>query len=260
MKDKNRDMREIRRILIFIVKFIIAFVGVCIFVIIANPNNERARTREITGYLDKHLEEPYKLSKGVVENDRKYKYEVYLTDEKITVPLYYSKQYNDAVNTYWGIDHFELNYYAAKVEAKKEDRAKVLKDYPEIREEMNIDKSYDIDDVSVNIYIKDIKDIDEVYDYLIESYKINNYKLYVNSGTLEEKSGYGYWYFDDYNVKIHIYVNNQEIMICNYYNLRENKVCKKDELYNFISKETFTEKCLEKYDKMKNNESLSLYW
>ena len=68
-------MREIRRILIFIVKFVIAFIGVCIFVIIANPNNERARTREITGYLDKHLEEQYKLSKGVVENDRKYKYE-----------------------------------------------------------------------------------------------------------------------------------------------------------------------------------------
>lgn len=213
--------------------------------------SERHIKKEITAYLDKNLDDKYEIKNIIKENDEETIYSIYIPDDDITVPIKYHHN-NNSFQGYWEVDNieFEIAYYNIKFIKASNDRKALLKKYPDITEKITYDYHKTPE---FNIYVDDIKHIDEIYGYLTDSYKLNNYKLYTDieyadnddSNNNDKK---GNRYFDDYSIEVHIFVDNKEVLNMQYIDIRENFECKQEELYNFISKEKLIEQIKDNYN------------
>lgn len=214
--------------------------------------SERHIKKEITTYLDKNLDDNYEIKNIIKENDEETIYSIYIPDDDITVPIKYDDRGGEVFSKNWGIErsNFEQDYYNAKFIKASNDRKALLKKYPDITEKITYDYHKTPE---FNIYVDDIEHIDEIYGYLTDSYKLNNYKLYTDieyadnddSNNNDKK---GNRYFNDYSIEVHIFVNNKEILNMQYSDIRENFECKQEELYNFIPKEKLIEQIKDNYN------------
>lgn len=214
------------------------------------PSEKRIK-KEITAYLDENLDDKYEIKNIIKENDEETIYSLYIPDDDITVPIKYHHN-NNSFQGYWEVDNieFEIAYYNIKFIKASNDRKALLKKYPDIIEKITYDYHKTPE---FNIYVDDIEHIDEIYGYLTDSYKLNNYKLYTDieyadnddSNNNDKK---GNRYFDDYSIDVHIFVDNKEVLNMQYSDIRENFECKQEELYNFIPKEKLIEQIENNYN------------
>lgn len=213
--------------------------------------SEKRIKKEITTYLDKNLDDNYEIKNIIKENDEETIYSIYIPDDDITVPIKYHHN-NNSFQGYWEVDgiDFEVNYYNIKFIKASNDRKALFKKYPDITEKItyNYHKTPEF-----NIYVNDIEHIDEIYGYLTDSYKLNNYKLYTDieyadSDDSNNNDKKGNRYFDDYSIEVHIFVDNKEVLNMQYSDIREKFECKQEELYNFIPKEKLIEQIENNYN------------
>lgn len=214
------------------------------------PSEKRIK-KEITAYLDKNLDDKYEIKNIIKENDEETIYSLYIQDDDITVPIKYHHN-NNSFQGYWEVDNieFEIAYYNIKFIKASNDRKALLKKYPDIIEKITYDYHKTPE---FNIYVDDIEHIDEIYGYLTDSYKLNNYKLYTDieyadSDDSNNNDKKGNRYFDDYSIDVHIFVDNKEVLNMQYSDIRENFECKQEELYNFIPKEKLIEQIENNYN------------
>lgn len=214
------------------------------------PSEKRIK-KEITTYLDKNLDDNYEIKNIIKENDEETIYSLYIPDNDITVPIKYHHN-NNSFQGYWEVDNieFEIAYYNIKFIKASNDRKALLKKYPDITEKITYDYHKTPE---FNIYVDDIEHIDEIYGYLTDSYKLNNYKLYTDieyadSDDSNNNDKKGNRYFDDYSIDVHIFVDNKEVLNMQYSDIRENFECKQEELYNFIPKEKLIEQIENNYN------------
>lgn len=214
------------------------------------PSEKRIK-KEITAYLDENLDDKYEIKNIIKENDEETIYSLYIPDDGITVPIKYHNN-NNSFQGYWEVDdiEFEIAYYNIKFIKASNDRKALLKKYPDIIEKITYDYHKTPE---FNIYVDDIEHIDEIYGYLTDSYKLNNYKLYTDieyadSDDSNNNDKKGNRYFDDYSIDVHIFIDNKEILNMQYSDIRENFECKQEELYNFIPKEKLIEQIENNYN------------
>lgn len=213
--------------------------------------SERHIKKEITAYLDKNLDDNYEIKNIIKENDEETIYSLYIPDDDITVPIKYHHN-NNSFQGYWEVDNieFEIAYYNIKFIKASNDRKALLKKYPDIIEKITYDYHKTPE---FNIYVDDIEHIDEIYGYLTDSYKLNNYKLYTDieyadNDDSNNNGKKGNRYFNDYSIEVHIFIDNKEVLNMQYSDIREKFECKQEELYNFIPKEKLIEQIENNYN------------
>lgn len=226
--------------------------------------SDRHIKKEITAYLNKNLDEKYEIKNIIKENDEETIYSIYIPDDDITVPIQYNHTHGVEFSQTWGVDDtkFEIDYYNAKFIKASNDRKALFKEYPDIIEKIayNYYKTPEF-----SIYVDDIEHADEIYGYLTDSYKLNNYKLYTDieyadnddSNNNDKK---GNRYFDDYSIDVHIFIDNKEILNMQYSDIREKFECKQEELYNFIPKEKLIEQIKDNYNNVTAYGSAVIQW
>lgn len=214
------------------------------------PSEKRIK-KEITAYLDKNLDDNYEIKNIIKENDEETIYSLYIPDDDITVLIKYHHN-NNSFQGYWEVDNieFEIAYYNIKFIKASNDRKALLTKYPDIIEKITYDY---YKTPEFNIYVDDIEHIDEIYGYLTDSYKLNNYKLYTDieyadNDDSNNNGKKGNRYFNDYSIEVHIFIDNKEILNMQYSDIREKFECKQEELYNFIPKEKLIEQIKDNYN------------
>lgn len=226
------------------------------------PSEKRIK-KEITAYLDKNLDDKYEIKNIIKENDEETIYSIYIPDDDITVPIKYHHNHS-SFQGYWEVDdiNFEGNYYNIKFIKASNDRKALLKKYPDIIEKITYDY---YKTPEFNIYVDDISHIDEIYGYLTDSYKLNDYKLYTeieyadnDDSNNEDKKGNRY--FDDYSIEVNIFVNNKEVLNMQYSDIREKFECKQEELYNFISEKELIKQIRDNYNSITTYGSAVIQW
>lgn len=226
--------------------------------------SDRHIKKEITAYLDKNLDEKYDIKNIIKEDDEQTIYSVYMPDDDITVPIKYDDRGGEEFSKNWGIErsNFEQDYYNAKFIKASNDRKALFRKYPDIIEKVTYDY---YKTPEFNICIDNIEHADEIYGYLTESYKLNNYKLYTdiehadnddsnNNDTKDNR------YFNDNSIDVHIFVNNKEVLTMQYSDIREKFECKQDELYNFIPKDKLLEQIEKNYNDIVEYGDTDIIW
>lgn len=266
---KKHIIKIIKIIMIIISILIIGYVLMWGLIILTfnleqkKPSEKRMK-KEITAYLDKNLDDKYEIKNIIKEDDEETIYSIYIPDDDITVPIKYHDRHDSLFQVNWEVDdiEFEIAYYNIKFIKASNDRKALLKKYPDITEKITYDYHKTPE---FNIYVDDIEHIEEIYGYLTDSYKLNNYKLYTDieyadnddSNNNDKK---GNRYFDDYSIEVHIFVDNKEVLNMQYSDIRENFECKQEELYNFISKEKLIEQIKDNYNDVTAYGSAVIQW
>lgn len=241
--------------------------------------SDRHIKKEITAYLDKNLDEKYEIKNIIKADEFETVYSIYIPDDDVTVPIEYNDRQGDGFSKTWGIDcsNFEQAYYNAKFIKASNDRKALFNKYPDIIEKI----TYDLGKTpEFNICIDNIEHADEIYGYLTESYKLNNYKLYTDieyadddefticidnidyadSDDSNNNDKKGNRYFNDYSIDVHIFVDNKEVLNMQYSDIREKFECKQDELYNFIPKEKLIEQIEKNYNDIVEYGDADIIW
>lgn len=266
---KKHIIKIIKIIMIIASVLIIGFALMCGLALLAwdietKKPSERHIKKEITAYLDKNLDDKYEIKNIIKQDDKETIYSLYIPDDDITVPIKYHDRHDLLFQVNWEVDdiEFEIAYYNIKFIKASNDRKALLKKYPDITEKI----TYDYHETpEFNIYVDDIEHIDEIYGYLTESYKLNNYKLYTDieyadnddSNNNDKK---GNRYFNDYSIKVHIFVDNKEVLNMQYSDIREKFECKQEELYNFIPKEKLIEQIEKNYHDIVEHGDADILW
>lgn len=266
---KKHIIKIIKIIMIIASVLIIEFALMCGLALLAwdietKKPSERHIKKEITAYLDKNLDDKYEIKNIIKQDDKETIYSLYIPDDDITVPIKYHDRHDLLFQVNWEVDdiEFEIAYYNIKFIKASNDRKALLKKYPDITEKITYDYHKTPE---FNIYVDDIEHIDEIYGYLTDSYKLNNYKLYTDieyadnddSNNNDKK---GNRYFDDYSIEVHIFVDNKEVLNMQYSDIREKFECKQEELYNFIPKEKLIEQIRNNYNDVPAYGSAVIQW
>lgn len=259
----------IKIIMIIASVLIIGFALMCGLALLAwdietKKPSERHIKKEIIAYLDKNLDDKYEIKNIIKQDDKETIYSLYIPDDDITVPIKYHDRHDLLFQVNWEVDdiEFEIAYYNIKFIKASNDRKALLKKYPDITEKITYDY---YETPEFNIYVDDISHIDEVYGYLTDSYKLNDYKLYTeieyadnDDSNNDDKKGNRY--FDDYSIEVNIFVNNKQVLNMQYSDIREKFECKQEELYNFISKEKLIEQIKNNYNDVTAYGSAVVQW
>ena len=210
-------------ILIFIIPFIICGCN----------SSKKGNEEDIKKLLNNSIDERYEIISHVQgdgnENDI---YEIYLPESDITATAIYSLEYNDAVNKHWVLDFSD--YYVKKFNSVKDKREELRNEkYPNINENIIINNNWN--NVTLNLYVSEEYFLEELYNYLIDCYKLNNFKYYNCYHSVNTKYD-RYWVA--YDIEICCNVGNAERYLY-FSDLRKERVCSENELNNFISFEEF---------------------
>ncbi len=202
--------------------------------LIENKPSEKGALKE----LDEFLDEPYQIVSET--HDDKDIYELYLPDSNITVHLTGEYEYNDAVNKQYFLDI--ADYYQTKFLSLTDARAKLREErYPAIHEEITFweysNNSKDIDTVNISIDSED--DLQELYNYLIECYKLNDFKYY--NAYMKNKDKFESLYWNDF-IGIELFCSNEERAFLYFSDLRKEEFCLPKDLNKMITYEEFIKK------------------
>lgn len=217
-------MKKIIKIsLFFIIPFIICGCNI----------NKKGSEEDIKKLLNNSINEEYEIINHVRgDRDEDDIYDIYLPESNITATAVYSLEYNDAVNKHWV---FNFNdYYVKKFNAAEDRREKLRNEnYPDIRENVIINDDWN--NLTFNLYIPEDSFLEELYDYLIDCYELNNFKYYNCCYSVNNQYD-RYWV--SYDIEICCCVGNVERYLY-FSDLRKERVCSENELNNFISFEEF---------------------
>lgn len=231
---KNKNIRFLKTFyfLIFIILFIIFY-----FLFFKNFNNKPTK-KDVLKYLDNNLKEEYLLKKDT-NKDNYDMYQIYLVDSNINVNVVCKEEYNDAINKRWTIkinDYFENKFLSL---SKKREQLRQLK-YPNIKEEIIYTKYSSYNKIQcINIYINNLDNSKELYDYLMDIYKLNDFKYY-NSYSFTNGIKEQYW--QDF-ININCYIDNDFCILHTYFSkLRKNEYYVSKYNNDLISYEEFNKK------------------
>lgn len=209
----------------------------------------RPNKRRVKKYLKRFFAEPYQMEKEFHEKGDRFNagydiYELYLPERKINTTVTVTKENADAIHKFWSIQgktYFEDVFRSLSAERENLRKEK----YPGIKEEIeyrntkvqNPVPGREID--SVNIFIDSKDDYESLYNYLIECYRLNDFRYYNTYLTVYGKLKQLCW--EDF-VSLRIFCGSNVAGAFYFSELREKKYCMPDELNQVISYESFVAK------------------
>ncbi len=202
--------------------------------------NSRPNKKDAQEYLDMHLDEPYQMV-SETHDDKEDTYKLYLPDSDITVHFTCKYEYNSAIHQIWKLNIYD--YYETKYLSLSDERRKLREEkYPVIREEVTF-RSYLGDSVeridTVNISIDSKDDLERLYDYLIECYRLNDFKYYNAYSMVDNKLTSLYW--QDY-IGVKLFCSDKQIMFLYFSDLRKEECCLPEGLSKMITYDEFVGK------------------
>lgn len=205
--------------------------------------------RRVEKYLKRFLAEPYEIVREIHEKGDGFQagydiYELSLPERKINTKVTVTKENADAIHKFWSIQgrtYFEDVFRSLSAERENLRKEK----YPGIKEEIEYRNTKSQNPVpgreieSVNIYIDSKDDYESLYNYLIDCYRLNDFRYYNTYLTVYGKLKQLCW--EDF-ILLRFFCGSNKAGAFYFRELREKQYCMPDELNQMISYEDFVTK------------------
>lgn len=201
--------------------------------------NGRPSKKDAEDYLKDYLYEPYQITAETHDNEQDI-YDIYLPDNDITVHLTCKYESISAWDQEWCF--YIDDYFEKKFILQTDEREKIRKEkYPTVHEQINFrDDLGDFKSIgTVDISIDSEDDFRDLYNYLVECYKLNDFKYYQSYSSYKNQITSLYW--QDF-ISIKLFCSDEQIMHLNFSELRQQEHCLPKELEDMITYEEFERK------------------